>query len=81
MRTQVHKEYFGYCYEIAIKGIVHLSFGDPHKAPCDKILSEFTNEYILNNWFASIYEIISTEQPITFHAFPSLSAVRNLKIK
>lgn len=53
----------------------------PHLAPCDKFLLEFKSESILNNWYASIYEIIRTVQPFTFLALFSSSDIKNLKTK
>lgn len=57
------------------------SFNGHPKAPWDKFLPEYKSEFLLNNWYASIYEIMRTVQPITLPALLSSPVIKNLKTK
>lgn len=63
---------------LLLKKLFIKSFNGP---PCDKFLLEFKSYSLLNNWNASIYDIIRMVQPVIFPALLLSSVLKNLKSK
>ena len=59
--------------ELLLEELLIKLFNDHPKAPWDKFLSEYKSESLLNNWYASICELMSTEHRITLPVLLSSS--------
>ena len=59
--------------ELLLEELLIKLFNDHPRTPWDKFLSEYKSESHLNNWYASICELMSTEHPFTLPVLLSSS--------